>query len=110
MSQSLWSRDYFLIIHQIDEDDLEESQSLWSRDYFLIKISAAEYRGEEVAIPLEQGLFFNASGQGAEINGASQSLWSRDYFLMAFNTEEETVKYVAIPLEQGLFFNENLKT
>ena len=36
------------------------SQSLWSRDYFLIGAIGNPLEAGEVAIPLEQGLFFNA--------------------------------------------------
>ena len=36
MSQSLWSRDYFLIVAYINVSLRKASQSLWSRDYFLI--------------------------------------------------------------------------
>ena len=35
------------------------SQSLWSRDYFLMVAIALAEGGAVVAIPLEQGLFFN---------------------------------------------------
>ena len=36
MSQSLWSRDYFLIHTDKQGNVQQTSQSLWSRDYFLI--------------------------------------------------------------------------
>ena len=36
-----------------------------------------------VAIPLEQGLFFNGNNHEPCILPLSQSLWSRDYFLMS---------------------------
>ena len=39
---------------------LGQSQSLWSRDYFLIDNLAALAEDSSVAIPLEQGLFFNS--------------------------------------------------
>ena len=38
------------------------SQSLWSRDYFLIRLPIDTYSLLRVAIPLEQGLFFNIPG------------------------------------------------
>ena len=34
------------------------SQSLWSRDYFLMVVNALAEGGAVVEIPLEQGLFF----------------------------------------------------
>ena len=62
---------------------IKKSQSLWSRDYFLINRHGVLLRGAVVAIPLEQGLFFNRHRlQRRPSRLVSQSLWSRDYFLM----------------------------
>ena len=61
---------------------IKKSQSLWSRDYFLINRHGVLLRGAVVAIPLEQGLFFNNKAMKTNINTVSQSLWSRDYFLI----------------------------
>ena len=36
VSQSLWSRDYFLIDNLAALAEDSSSQSLWSRDYFLM--------------------------------------------------------------------------
>ena len=38
---------------------MSPSQSLWSRDYFLIVLAESVAQLVGVAIPLEQGLFFN---------------------------------------------------
>ena len=62
---------------------IKKSQSLWSRDYFLINRHGVLLRGAVVAIPLEQGLFFNRHRlQRRPSRLVSQSLWSRDYFLI----------------------------
>ena len=62
--------------------NLNLSQSLWSRDGFSIRCTHRTARRMQVAIPLEQGRFFNREKIAAE----------------------ERAK-VAIPLEQGRFFN-----
>ena len=81
------------------------SQSLWSRDYFLIPVRGTSLASTKVAIPLEQGLFFNDHWIDRDGGLASQSLWSRDYFLIAGLRQPARSAGVAIPLEQGLFFN-----
>ena len=48
-----------------DRDGGLASQSLWSRDYFLIAGLRQPARSAGVAIPLEQGLFFNLQGGGS---------------------------------------------
>ena len=63
------------------------------------------YGDESVAIPLEQGLFFNGDQHGTNYSRGSQSLWSRDYFLIHLDRLPRPHDLVAIPLEQGLFFN-----
>ena len=60
------------------------SQSLWSRDGFSMQAPCAAGASQPVAIPLEQGRFFNLTSYGRK--------WER---------------YVAIPLEQGRFFTPN---
>ena len=59
-SQSLWSRDGFSIYIAIKASILEGSQSLWSRDGFSMTLSNAASQQHLVAIPLEQGRFFNS--------------------------------------------------
>ena len=88
-----------------------------------------EERQQIVAIPLEQGRFFNEPATGRKHHQASQSLWSRDGFSMGkliplpigqksqslwgrdgFSIQvrilQKHLLCVAIPLEQGRFFNE----
>ena len=63
-SQSLWSRDYFLMTVSANPCATPQSQSLWSRDYFLIYSDSVGGYEASVAIPLEQGLFFNKRQAG----------------------------------------------
>ena len=60
-----------------------ESQSLWSRDGFSIHKRIEYVPCADVAIPLEQGRFFNLLIYGLAIIVKSQSLWSRDGFSIA---------------------------
>ena len=59
-SQSLWSRDGFSmgLFHQPERQ--ATSQSLWSRDGFSIVSFVKKLQLAQVAIPLEQGRFFNS--------------------------------------------------
>ena len=61
------------------------SQSLWSRDGFSIKAMRIAPKIPKVAIPLEQGRFFNFG-----------------------DIVEKKRLFVAIPLEQGRFFNKTV--
>ena len=104
LSQSLWSRDGFSMRQLVFGGTGQLSQSLWSRDGFSIELLNPAQGWELVAIPLEQGRFFNAFSMrkngktlGRNPFGAgtifqfvhpnyppqelrSQSLWSRDGF------------------------------
>ena len=82
---------------------MKASQSLWSRDYFLINRGQRNKQPALVAIPLEQGLFFNPRRHRPVLRHKSQSLWSRDYFLMEDIRAKALPTLVAIPLEQGLW-------
>ena len=58
-----------------------------------------------VAIPLEQGRFFNRFWVSGAGSCESQSLWSRDGFSIKPRGKCSMQPKVAIPLEQGRFFN-----
>ena len=58
----------------------DASQSLWSRDGFSIPHDNWRYHDKPVAIPLEQGRFFNWLTSVKIVRKESQSLWSRDGF------------------------------
>ena len=128
-SQSLWSRDGFSMGKLIPLPIGQKSQSLWGRDGFSIQVRILQKHLLCVAIPLEQGRFFNKGhahraenpkgrnpfGVGTVFQYeskeeladmlASQSLWSRDGFsIMIIYPFPEEIN-VAIPLEQGRFFN-----
>ena len=62
-----------------------KSQSLWSRDGFSIHKRIEYVPCADVAIPLEQGRFFNLLIYGLAIIVESQSLWSRDGFSMSLH-------------------------
>ena len=63
-----------------DVVDLRKSQSLWSRDGFSIWQGGQVMFTFLVAIPLEQGRFFNGHFIDEQEWQESQSLWSRDGF------------------------------
>ena len=66
-SQSLWSRDGFSMMYNNFTKIVDWSQSLWSRDGFSIRCPTGRGRPAQVAIPLEQGRFFNMTRRTSDV-------------------------------------------
>jgi len=108
VSQSLWSRDGFSIITLSMAKDFLLSQSLWSRDGFSIAKKMTQQTEWEVAIPLEQGRFFNVSILTTSSRSMGRNPFGAGTVFQSIHGQVPISSRVAIPLEQGRFFNKDV--
>ena len=84
------------------------SQSLWSRDGFSIAKKMTQQTEWEVAIPLEQGRFFNVSILTTSSRSMGRNPFGAGTVFQSIHGQVPISSRVAIPLEQGRFFNKDV--